>query len=92
MPVASIITGLTALIGAGVSAGGAKMTAEEQEKAAKKAEARRKKEFQEQMQLERRKQGMQGLEYLAGQRGAATQAARQRSFWKDLVKAGERGI
>jgi len=92
MPAGSIIAGITALIGAGISAGGASQSAKAEEELAKRAEAKRKKEFQEQIQLERRKQNMKGLEFLAGQRGAATVASRQRSFWKDLVKAGERGI
>ena len=89
---AALIAGISALIGTGVSAAGASQTAEAGEELTKKAEAKRKKEFQEQIQLERRKQNMKGLEFLAGQRGAATVASRQRSFWKDLVKAGERGI
>lgn len=85
--VGSLITGIVALIGTGISAGGASVAEAEAARERKRLEKLGQERWEEEQKLAERERGMATIKQLGEERMMHKQQARTRSFNKDFLRA-----
>lgn len=88
---AALVTGGAALLGSGISAVGAGISAKRQAEEEEKRRLEEQERFEQQLSLQRRtterSQGLQGIQFLAGQRAQASQQFGRQRFRDSLLSA-----